>query len=70
MPLEPLNPATTAASVPLSLPTTATSTSPGEPADAQAIVRRLDWLFRHAPPTPAMQQLRDIVQRYRLGARP
>lgn len=69
MPLEPLNPATTAAPVPLSL-TIATPTSSSEPADAQAIVRRLDWLFRNAPPTSAMQQLRDIVQRYRLEARP
>lgn len=33
---------------------------------ADAVVRRLDWLFRNAPTTEPMQQLRRIVQRYRL----
>lgn len=61
MPLEPLNPTSAATAAPM---------LPSEPADTQAIVRRLDGLFRNAPPTPAMQQLRDIVQRYRLGALP
>ena len=69
MPPEPLNPASAAAPVPPK-PTSAASTSSVEPADAQAIVQRLDWLFRNVPSTPAMQQLRDIVQRYRLGGRP
>lgn len=69
MPPEPLNPASAAAPVPPK-PTSAASTSSVEPADAQAIVQRLDWLFRNAPSTPALQQLRDIVQRYRLGGRP
>lgn len=32
---------------------------------ADAVVRRLDWLFRNAPDTAPMQQLRSIVQRYR-----
>ncbi len=69
MPLDPLNPASAATPAP-SAPTTAAPAPSGEPANAQAIVRRLDWLFRNVPPTPAMQQLRDIVQRFRLGARP
>ncbi len=69
MPLEPLNPASAAAPVPPE-PTPVAPTPSGRPADAQAIVRRLDWLFRNAPSTPAMQQLRDIVQRFRLGGRP
>ena len=69
MPLEPLNPASAAAPVPPE-PTPVAPTPSGRPADAQAIVRRLDWLFRNAPSTPAMQQLRDIVQRYRLEGHP
>lgn len=57
MPHESLNPITAVPPAP---------SLPSEPADAQTVVRRLDYLFRNAPPTPAMQQLRDIVQRYRL----
>lgn len=68
MPLEPLKPADTASGAPSHANMAPVQSN--EPVEAQAIVRRLDWLFRNAPPTPAMQQLRDIVQRYRLGARP
>ncbi len=42
----------------------------GTPPDAEAVVRRLDWLFRNAPDTAPMQQLRSIVQRYRLETPP
>jgi len=51
-------------------PTSAAPAPTGEQADAQAVLRRLDWLFRNAPPTHAMQQLREIVQRFRLQGRP
>lgn len=68
MPLEPLKSVDTASGTP---PHANMAPVPSnEPAEAQAIVRRLDWLFRNTARTPAMQQLRDIVQRYRLGARP
>ncbi len=35
--------------------------------DLAAVRQRLDWLFRHAQPSPAMKALRDMVQRYREG---
>jgi hypothetical protein len=69
MPLDPLNPANADPAAPPA-PATAASAPPGEQADTQPAVRRLDWLFRNAPPTPAMLQLRDIVQRFRLEGRP
>ncbi|WP_157982573.1 hypothetical protein [Simplicispira lacusdiani] len=70
MSLEPLSPATAATPVPPSPTTVAAPSTFNDPVAAQAIVRRLDWLFRNAPPTPAMQKLRDMVQRYRLEIRP
>lgn len=44
--------------------------SQGVQADPECVVRRLNWLFRNAPATESMQQLRSIVQRYRLEAPP
>jgi len=34
--------------------------------DLAVIQQRIDWLFRGSAPTRPMQQLREIVQRYRL----
>lgn len=37
--------------------------------DPAAIRQRIEWLFRGAAPTHPMQQLHEIVQRYRLEVR-
>jgi len=37
--------------------------------DPAAIRQRIEWLFRGAAPTEPIQQLREIVQRYRLEVR-
>lgn len=34
--------------------------------DPAVIAKRVDWLFRGTAPTYPMEQLREIVQRYRL----
>lgn len=39
-------------------------------AELVAVRQRLDWLFRHAQPSPAMNELRAMVQRYREGNTP
>lgn len=66
----PVNP--TPGQVPTSVPAAAAPPPipQGMPHDADAVVRRLDWLFRDAPDTAPMQQLRSIVQRYRLETPP
>lgn len=62
----PMNPAPS--QVPMEVPAAAVPAPlpQGMQPAADAVVRRLDWLFRNAPDTAPMQQLRSIVQRYRL----